>query len=116
MPRCRKSTWCAAAMVSTLEIIARGAVTPKVSTLDSPARLVLDLPNTAMASEQNHINVGSDGVKGVRLGTNGMTPPTTRVVVDLDKAVPLRAGSRQRQQDCAETLHRRDAAKAPPSR
>ncbi len=69
-----------------LEIIARGAVTPKLSTLESPARLVLDLPNTAMASEQNHINVGSDGVKGVRLGTNGMTPPTTRVVVDLDKA------------------------------
>ncbi len=69
-----------------LEIIARGAVTPKLSTLESPARLVLDLPNTAMASEQSHINVGSDGVKGVRLGTNGMTPPTTRVVVDLDKA------------------------------
>jgi type IV pilus assembly protein PilQ len=69
-----------------LEIIARGAVTPKLSTLDSPARLVLDLPNTAMTSSQSHINVGSDGVKGVRLGTNGLNPPTARVVVDLDKA------------------------------
>lgn len=69
-----------------LEIIARGAVTPKLSTLESPARLVVDLPNTVTASTQSHINVGSDGVKDVRLAMDGRTPPTTRVVVDLDKA------------------------------
>jgi len=69
-----------------LEIIARGAVTPKLSTLDSPARLVLDLPNTSMSSAQSRINVGIDGVKGVRVGMDGQTPPTTRIVVDLDKA------------------------------
>jgi type IV pilus assembly protein PilQ len=69
-----------------LEIIARGAVTPRLSTLDSPARLVVDLPNTAMASAQSHISVGIDGVKDVRLGMNGQMPPTTRVVVDLEQA------------------------------
>ncbi len=67
-------------------IRARGAVTPNVSTTDSPARLVVDLPGTIMATGQTHIAVGSAGVKGVRIGTDGRTPPTTRVVVDLEHA------------------------------
>jgi len=70
----------------TLEISARGTVAPQVSTLDHPARIVLDLPNTVAAASQNHIDVASDGVKDVRLGMDGKTPPTTRVVVDLDHA------------------------------
>ena len=39
-----------------------------------------------MATGQSHITVGSAGVKGVRIGMDGQTPPTTRVVVDLDHA------------------------------
>ena len=69
-----------------VEINARGAVTPKLSTADSPARLVLDLPGTVMATGQTHIVVGSAGVKGVRIGMDGQNPPTTRVVVDLEHA------------------------------
>src|SRR5229473_150170 len=69
-----------------VEISSRGVVTPKVSTLDSPARVVVDLPETVMASGQSQIAVGAAGVKGVRIGMDGRTPPTTRVVVDLDKA------------------------------
>src|SRR5580693_3102427 len=68
-------------------ISARGAVTPKLSTADSPARLVVELPGTSMATGQTHITVGSAGVKGVRIGTDGQTPPTTRVVVDLEHAL-----------------------------
>jgi len=70
----------------SVEITARGTVTPKLSTLSSPARVVIDLPNTVVATEQRHLDVDSDGVKGVRVGMNGQTPPSTRVVVDLDKA------------------------------
>jgi type IV pilus assembly protein PilQ len=69
-----------------VEISARGAVTPKLSAADSPARLVLDLPGTVMATGQTHITVGSAGVKGVRIGMDGQHPPTTRVVVDLEHA------------------------------
>jgi len=69
-----------------VEISARGAVTPKVTTEDSPARLVVDLPGTIMATGRSHIMVGSAGVKGVRIGMDGQTPPTTRVVVDLEHA------------------------------
>jgi len=69
-----------------VEFTAKGAA-PKVTTLDSPARIVVDLPNTVMATGQHLVRVGSDGVKGVkmvRIGMNGEVPPTTRVVVDLD--------------------------------
>jgi type IV pilus assembly protein PilQ len=69
-----------------VEISARGAVTPKVTTADSPARLVLELPATVMATGQSHITVGSAGVKGVRIGMDAHNPPTTRVVVDLEHA------------------------------
>src|ERR1700730_5735166 len=69
-----------------VEISAHGTVTPKLTKADSPARLVVDLPATFMATGQSHITVGSAGVKGVRIGMDGQTPPTTRVVVDLDHA------------------------------
>lgn len=69
-----------------VEISSRGAVSPKLSTLDSPARVVVDLPETVMATGRSHITVGAAGVKGVRIGMDGQTPPTTRIVVDLDKA------------------------------
>ena len=70
-----------------IEMNASGAVTPKVSKLDSPARILVELPETSVATPQNHIAVGSAGVKGVRIGMNGKTPPTTSVVVDLDKDI-----------------------------
>jgi type IV pilus assembly protein PilQ len=70
----------------SVEITARGPVTPKLSTLSSPARVVIDLPNTVMGTNQRSLAVDSDGVKGLRVGMNGQTPPSTRVVVDLDKA------------------------------
>jgi type IV pilus assembly protein PilQ len=69
-----------------VEMSARGTVTPELSTADSPARLVVDLPGTVMATGQTHIPVGSGGVKGVRIGMDGQHPPTTRVVIDLEHA------------------------------
>jgi type IV pilus assembly protein PilQ len=79
-------------------INARGAVTPKLSKADSPARLIVDLPGTVMATRQSRIAVGSAEVKGVRIGMDGQNPPTTRVVVDLERACryelgPLQDGS-----------------------
>jgi type IV pilus assembly protein PilQ len=67
----------------SVEITAKGAVTPKVETLLSPARIVVDLPNTVLAATLGRIRVGSNGVSGVRIGTDATK--TTRVVVDLDR-------------------------------
>ena len=70
----------------SVEISARGAVKPRLSTLDSPARIVVDLPNTVVATSRGLISVDGDGVKDVRLGMDGQSTPTTRIVVDLTKA------------------------------
>src|SRR5438094_645427 len=66
-----------------VEITARGQVTPKLSALDRPDRLVVDLPNTVMASSRSHVIVEGDLVKGIRIGMDAQTPPTTRIVIDL---------------------------------
>jgi AMIN domain-containing protein len=68
-----------------IEISSSRAVTPQVTKLDSPARVLVELPETVVATAQNKIPVGSAGVKGVRIGMDGKTPPTTSVVVDLEK-------------------------------
>jgi len=70
-----------------IEISSSQTVTPRVIKLSSPARVVVELPETVVATSQNRIPVGSAGVKGVRIGMDGKTPPTTSVVVDLEKAL-----------------------------
>jgi type IV pilus assembly protein PilQ len=69
-----------------VEIRANGAVKPRLSTLENPARIVVDLPNTVVATSHGLIGVDGDGVKDVRLGMDSQTNPTTRVVVDLTTA------------------------------
>jgi len=96
-----------------VEMSSHGTLTPKLSTLDSPARVVVDLPETVMATGQNRIAVGAAGVKGVRIGMDGQAHPTTRIVVDLDKAcayelTPGPAGK------LVLTLHANTVAKAAP--
>ena len=67
----------------TIEMLAKGATTPTVETLSSPARIVVDLPNTVVATSVSRIHVGTNGVTGVRIGTD--SSKTTRVVVDLER-------------------------------
>ncbi len=69
--------------VVSVEMTTKGAITPKVETLSSPDRLVIDLPNTVLATAGGRITVGADGVKGVRMGTDARA--MTRVVVDLER-------------------------------
>src|SRR5258706_6811002 len=66
-----------------LEFTAKGVLAPKVTTLDSPARIVVDLPNTVMATGQHQISVGSNCVKTVRTGMHIQVPSTKSVVGEL---------------------------------
>ena len=68
-----------------IEISSSQSVTPRLSKLNSPDRVLVELPETVIASSQSKIPVGSAGVKGVRIGMDGKTPPTTSVVIDLEK-------------------------------
>ena len=94
-----------------VEMSSRGNVTPKLTALDSPARIVVDLPETVMATGQSRISVGASGVKGVRIGMDGQSHPTTRIVVDLEKACAyeLTPGSAGK---LVLTLHASDAAQS----
>jgi Tfp pilus assembly protein PilP len=91
-----------------IQIQASGSITPKVTKLSSPARVLVELPETVIASSQTKIPVGSNGVKGVRIGMDGKTPPTTSVVVDLEKACAYEIGSGASGQFIL-TLHAQDA-------
>ena len=66
-----------------VEMSSKGQLAPKLSTLNSPARVVVDLPGTVMATGQKNIAVGAAGVKDVRIGSAAQA---TRIVVDLEKA------------------------------
>src|SRR5215469_11049140 len=71
-----------------IEVILTGAVKPTVDTAINPDRLVLTLPGTLSDAKQKHFMLNANGVEGVRVGLNSANPPVTRVVVDMESALP----------------------------
>lgn len=69
-----------------IELVSSDTVAGKASKLKSPDRVLIELPGTVAATRENRITVGDGGIKGIRIGTDGKNPPTTSVVVDLEKA------------------------------
>ena len=67
----------------TIEITTKDETAPWVETLDDPPRIVVDFPNTVLAIGLGPIPIRSNGVKGIRIGTDA--EKTTRVVVDLER-------------------------------
>jgi type IV pilus assembly protein PilQ len=67
-----------------VEIRADGVLTPKVLTLKSPDRLVIDLANAIPESRPHEIPVHAADLKTVRMSQYQAEPPTTRVVLDLN--------------------------------
>jgi hypothetical protein len=68
---------------STLEITATRPVVPQISEIDSPPRIVIDLPNSRVAVRTKRINVQADHIAAIRVDQFQERPPVTRVVVDL---------------------------------
>jgi Tfp pilus assembly protein PilP len=69
-----------------IEMISSDTVAAKASKLSSPDRVLVEFPGTIAATRENRISVGDGGIKGIRIGNDGKNPPTTSVVVDLEKA------------------------------
>src|SRR5260370_9957450 len=67
----------------SIEMTAKGTISPRVETLSSPPRIVVDLPNTVLATSVSRIHVGNNGVTGVRIGTDATA--TTRLVLYLER-------------------------------
>jgi type IV pilus secretin PilQ/predicted competence protein len=68
---------------TNVEIRSTGPLTPKVLTLKSPDRLVIDLQNAVPESKSHSIPVHAADLNMVRMAQFRADPPTTRVVLDL---------------------------------
>jgi len=68
---------------AAIEILTSRPVPPALQTLSSPPRLVIDLPNANVAVKQKHLTAKGEQFTDIRVDQYQVTPPVTRVVVDL---------------------------------
>jgi hypothetical protein len=75
---------------ATIEIRADQPITPQITPLDLPRRLVIDLPYAVTSHQGKHLVSHVKEITGIRFGQYTVKPPVVRIVVDLSAAVTYR--------------------------
>ena len=66
-----------------VEILSTKPLVPSIQAISDPARLVIDLPNARLDTQQKRISVQADQISALRADQFQQNPPVARVVVDL---------------------------------
>jgi hypothetical protein len=66
-----------------VEILSTRPLVPSIQAISDPDRLVIDLPNARLETQEKRINVQADQIRAIRADQFQQNPPVARVVVDL---------------------------------
>ena len=66
-----------------VEILSTKPLLPSIQAISDPDRLVIDLPNARLDTQQKRISVQADQISAIRADQFQQNPPVARVVVDL---------------------------------
>lgn len=66
-----------------VEILSSKPLVPAIQAITDPDRLVIDLPNARLETQQKRIDVQADRIAAIRADQFQQNPPVARVVVDL---------------------------------
>jgi hypothetical protein len=66
-----------------VEILSSKPLVPSIQAISDPPRLVIDLPNARLDTQQKRISIQADQISAIRADQFQQNPPVARVVVDL---------------------------------
>jgi len=66
-----------------VEILSTKPLVPSIQAVSNPDRLVIDLPNARLNTQQKRISIQADQIDAIRADQFQQNPPIARVVVDL---------------------------------